>query len=341
MIEITADIRIKILQASYGESILLLFNNIEKTSLLIDGGPTCTKRLIVSTLRDVYQTTLNNYVILTHIDDDHINGIKHIFESHSCSDLVSKIKSFYYNTSDCYSNFEIVGGPPEVYIRGDNAKTSYKQGIKLENILTQKGIKVISKLFAPKQIQIDNNINITVLSPRVSTISEYKLWLEKQPTVLTSYNTENSKPLSELIDTVFCEDNSISNASSIAILLEYKRKKVLLLGDAVPSDIIKSLTELGYSKENKLYVDVMKISHHGSKNSTSIELLSLIKCEQFIICTDGHKYHHPDKETIARIGVTQESSIIFTNYNVLDDMLSEEDKIKYHIKNICCEEIII
>lgn len=38
----------------------------------------------------------------------------------------------------------------------------------------------------------------------------------------------------------------------------------------------------------------MKVSHHGSRNNISVELLDMIKCDKFIISTDGgtgNSYH--------------------------------------------------
>ena len=58
--------------------------------------------------------------------------------------------------------------------------------------------------------------------------------------------------------------------------------KILLLADSHPSVIVASLRALYYSETQKLTVDYMKVSHHGSRYNTSPELLSLINCRQFI-----------------------------------------------------------
>lgn len=63
-----------------------------------------------------------------------------------------------------------------------------------------------------------------------------------------------------------------------------------------------SLIERGYSKEHKLQVDFIKMSHHGSANNISNELLDIIDCDKFIISTDGSKgYKHPHREAIANV----------------------------------------
>ena len=78
------------------------------------------------------------------------------------------------------------------------------------------------------------------------------------------------------------QDSSIPNRSSISFILEYKKQKVLFLGDTVPSLIIRKLKQL---KKNgtHLFFDAIKIAHHGSNKNTNQELLELVDSENFII----------------------------------------------------------
>jgi hypothetical protein len=73
------------------------------------------------------------------------------------------------------------------------------------------------------------------------------------------------------------------------------------LGDAHPSVVVETLRcYYGISPENKLSVDVVKLSHHGSKRNTNAELLNHIKSNRFIVSSDGSQ-GLPDKECLARI----------------------------------------
>ncbi len=132
--------------------------------------------------------------------------------------------------------------------------------------------------------------------------------------------------IEELITNPFKEDTSPTNLSSISILIDYKDKKILLLGDSVPSDIVVSLVDLGYSKDTKLNLDILKVSHHGSKHNTSTELLEMIDCKKFLISTNGKKYQHPDKECLARIIKTQDCPELIFNYDIYDCIFSKEEK---------------
>ena len=48
--------------------------------------------------------------------------------------------------------------------------------------------------------------------------------------------------------------------------------------------------------------DVLKVAHHGSKNSTSKELLKLLRPEFALIsCSKNNRYGHPHAELIERL----------------------------------------
>lgn len=142
----------------------------------------------------------------------------------------------------------------------------------------------------------------------VSTQKEQKL-LKTKDVSGTSLNID------KLTKSAFFEDNSSANGSSIAFIIEYKKKKLLFLADSHPSIIIDSL-RLHYKEEDfPLYFDVIKVSHHGSQNNTNLELLKMITSKQYIFSTNGKTHNHPDKETIGRI-ISQKTSytkkILFT-----------------------------
>ena len=82
---------------------------------------------------------------------------------------------------------------------------------------------------------------------------------------------------------------------------------------------------MGYSKQNKLKVDIVKVSHHGSKDNTSNELLELIECNKFLISTDGKQHGHPDKEALARIICSQNNPCFIFYYNIAHKIFSEDE----------------
>ena len=105
----------------------------------------------------------------------------------------------------------------------------------------------------------------------------------------------------------YSEDTAKPNGSSIAFLMEYKdpedelEKKCLMTGDAFPSVIKESLEQLPTYDGSKIKIDLLKLSHHGSRNNTSVDLLKLLNCTHYLFSSSGQKFYHPDKETVARV----------------------------------------
>jgi hypothetical protein len=57
---------------------------------------------------------------------------------------------------------------------------------------------------------------------------------------------------------------------------------------------------MGFSKQNKLKIDLVKLSHHGSKSNLDYDLLEIIESSRFIISTSSSN-GFPDKETLSKI----------------------------------------
>ena len=79
---------------------------------------------------------------------------------------------------------------------------------------------------------------------------------------------------------------------------------MLLTGDAHTEVMTKSINTLQTvrGKEGeKLRLDAFKLSHHGSGNATTIELLDLLDCSRYLVSSNGKIFCHPDREAIARV----------------------------------------
>ena len=85
-----------------------------------------------------------------------------------------------------------------------------------------------------------------------------------------------------------------SNNNSIALMLTHGENTFLFTGDAEEdeeSDIVKSGLLSG--------IDVYKAGHHGSRSSSSEELLDAVTPEYAVIsCGEGNKYGHPHAQTL-------------------------------------------
>ncbi len=110
-------------------------------------------------------------------------------------------------------------------------------------------------------------------------------------------NISSSLPEVPPDPSTFVEDHSDTNASSIAFLLTFRGLRILMLADAWPSVICQEAYRL-FGPSLKEHVNLLKVSHHGSKNNSSPELLSLFSSDLYVVSTSGAKHRHPHSEAI-------------------------------------------
>ena len=87
------------------------------------------------------------------------------------------------------------------------------------------------------------------------------------------------------------------NAASMVLKVQYKEFDLLLTGDVEGKgeEILTKNKSVGK-------IDVLKVAHHGSKNSTTKEFLDLAKPKVALISAgQKNSYGHPHKETLKRL----------------------------------------
>lgn len=94
---------------------------------------------------------------------------------------------------------------------------------------------------------------------------------------------------------------SNSNNYSPIIIFRSNDFKFMFVGDidsSIESDFINYYQPI----KSSLDVDVLKVAHHGSKNSSSEEFLNFVKPEKAVIsCGKDNTYFHPSNEVINRL----------------------------------------
>lgn len=86
------------------------------------------------------------------------------------------------------------------------------------------------------------------------------------------------------------------NDSSLVMKVDIAGVAYLLTGDASES-VEGNLLE----KNVDLKADVLKISHHGSKNSNSYEFIQAVSPEKAVISVGKNSYGHPAEEVVNRL----------------------------------------
>ena len=175
--------------------------------------------------------------------------------------------------------------------------------------------------------ELHNNAVVRLIGPSTARLQELRAWwltemrklsyrggaaidhmVEDAYEMLCASARQPSPPVAKTISTgtsrtladVYLPDESPTNGSSIATVLESDGKRVLFLGDAWAEDIAAELRRLQSGDAVQLF-DAIKVSHHGSSHNTSVDLLSLIDSPIFLVSSSGSKHNHPHFEVLAEI----------------------------------------
>ena len=85
-------------------------------------------------------------------------------------------------------------------------------------------------------------------------------------------------------------------------MIDYMGVKIMVTGDLDEEGEQKMISFYkNIGKEDQLKANVLNVGHHGSKTSTSEELLNIVQPEIAIIQVGRNNYGHPSKEVIERL----------------------------------------
>ena len=128
---------------------------------------------------------------------------------------------------------------------------------------------------------------------------------------------------------------SAKNNDSLVLRLRYGKRTLLLPGDA------EKATERAILAENTgedLQADVLKVGHHGSKNSTMPDFLAAVRPRVAIISAgEGNPYGHPSPELVRRLEVAG-VRILRTDRDGAIHVLTDSDRVQISCFVACPEE---
>ena len=111
------------------------------------------------------------------------------------------------------------------------------------------------------------------------------------------------------------------NSDCLVLRLEYKGKSFLFMGDADwqsenrMANKYGSVPDFGVYQSSTLKADVIKVGHHGSRDSTTQYFLHFVRPQYAIISVGAvNRYGHPDQDTLSRL-VQSDSQIYRTDYH--------------------------
>lgn len=305
--------RMTMLPARDGDCILLTWGRgASLHHMLVDLGREGTYRAIKADLQALENIEL---FVTTHVDADHIAGAIPLVREDEAP----------FTPKEAWHNSR-----PQLEAAANRAAAlepfGAEQGEKLARGIvkfgwpwnTTFGSKVVSTGSPEGQatIRLAGGLKITLLSPTdqrlAALIPQWDRELEKAG--ISSFDPDvHEDPLGpefepfglldveELADEDYDADDTKANGASIAFIAEFEGRRVLLGADAHSEVLEAALAPLAEAEGGRYRIDLLKVSHHGSKANTSKAFPALIDCTRFAISTDGSRHRHPDRQTVARL----------------------------------------
>ena len=122
-------------------------------------------------------------------------------------------------------------------------------------------------------------------------------------------------------------ESDLNNWSAV-LHLKHNKNTFLFTGDAETKSEKDMITKKVLSK-----VDVLKVSHHGAKGSTSESFLNVVKPKYAVISVGkGNRYNHPTKETLKRLK-TAEAQLYRTDTQGTIKATSNGKTIKFNVES--------
>ena len=280
--------------------------------ILIDGGNTMYGDEICEFLKSKNVKAID-YMIATHADADHIGGLSKVLERFEVKNILRPFQiAGTGDTADEFvaSDSEDLAGVYSDYVEayGNRSKISrvtsdvYIEFIKLiyNETYFENGKKNFSKIvvFYDGLKILGENYEVEFFAPLV-----------RDESVNLSDKTERTEGFATIGYGV-----SESNGNSAVFMLSVYGETFLFTGDAPFTsgsknaenfeyeeiDFINSLTKS--ERESISKVSVLIVGHHGSKYSTSEELLKIANPE-FVVISVGknNEYDHPHSEVLDRV----------------------------------------
>ncbi len=309
--------RVEVLPASYGDCLLLTAHGRGRPFvMLVDTGPDIatlsTLRARLESLPVVSGRRRVDLFVITHIDADHIGNAAALLQDR---DLGLEFGDIWFNGLE-----EVLSGTDRGVAQADEVSRTLRRLELPHNQAFGGGSVVVTgpgSSWREVPLTGAGAPRITLLSPGQKQLSRLaKVWPDAvrrcaagepdSPGIdaAVTRGVRLTRPpidLAALASVPYQEDDSLPNASSIAFLVEHRGCRLLLTGDGISSVYGPSLAALLATRSpGERLLDVVKLSHHGSRRNTQAEV-ALFRAQTYLVSSSNRRYGLPDDETIARL----------------------------------------
>ena len=306
---------VHVLPAGNGDCIWIEYGEASSPRrILIDGGTQGTYNRLKKKIQSLNLAKVHfDLLVITHIDGDHIAGALELLERNELPVTFGDIwfNGYRHLPAEKIEDFGALQGERLTTVLLDpNRKLRWNA-----NPAFQGGRISVQQDGSPTQVtDLPEGLDILVMSPGIEQLTALRpVWekecsragldptrpVEEETALPPGLEAMGAIDVESLAATKFKEDDKPANGASIALLLRYEGKSVLLAGDAFPSVITRSVESL--SGHKPLTVDVLKLPHHGSQNNVNQELIEKVPAAHFVFSSNGATYGHPNPEGVARV----------------------------------------
>jgi hypothetical protein len=315
------------LPADEGDCLLLHYGSpSDPLVAVIDGGPSGVyKRTLRPRLDELRASRADGgtlqlqLVAVSHIDDDHIRGVLDLVrgvarEHDEGREPSFEILGLWHNSFE-----DIVGGggpdevPAAVAALGARAAVqsaglseparllaaSIAQGGSLRDTANALDLDVNhpfdGPVTSPEKVDWGDGLSFVVVGPERERLDDLHEAWERDV---------RRRPPTEATVAAYL-DGSVYNLSSIVMLAQMKRKRMLLTGDARGDDILDGLRSAGLLKRSPLHVDVLKLPHHGSDRNVETDFFRRVVADHYVVSGDG-THGNPETATLQMISDSRE-----------------------------------
>lgn len=295
-------------------------------NMLIDGGDVEYGETVGEFLTNHNVTTID-YMIATHADSDHIGGLNYVLENFEIKNILRPFQ-ISLSTSDAnsavYEYEDLAGAYNELQVQSSGRS----KVCKITSSVYRRFIKnIYSETYMEGGSEVESTITVFYDGLKIGGDNyEIEFFAPLKRNIDMDFSAWSTKTLGFATDG-FGSSSSTSNDNSAIFTVTCFDDKYLFMGD---SRYTESNGSIGYSemafinsltddeKTELAKVDVLLLGHHGSKYSTSTELLNIV-LPKFVIVSAGAKntYGHPAPETLERVAKVS---------SLADDYLLRTDK---------------
>lgn len=271
-------------------------------------------------------------VFVSHPDKDHMNGILELFELAEDNHIeVKQVVLPAMETGERLEQFgdliAIAGESGEESADGRGDERAGGRVNESANVMGDEPINVRGDdiAYGDRKMTANRAASDTVMGKyekiRVSYLATGESW-ESGNTRFLCLHPEKGYPAND------------SNAYSLCIYANFGSFSLLLTGD------VEGKGEKALSHELKERdisdVTILKVSHHGSRNSSSRELLEQIQPRLAVIsCGKDNRYGHPHEETLERLEAVGTSVYRTDRYGAI---IVETEKDNVRIRGYVCPQ---